>query len=103
MRSHYPHEHIRWRCKEDMKVDKMQKAVADKEIADHPKQVKGAWKTLFAELKAKGEGAKVSGLTRGQVSSAQRQAKDSGFSVVAVDKGTAVIISPPEAKKPASK
>ncbi len=86
-----------------MKVTKMEKSVADKTIADTPKRVVGEWKTLLADLKKSGQGAKVTDLTRGQVAALIRQGKVDNFGCVAVDKYTAVILSPPTLKQPAVK
>ena len=82
-----------------MKVIKMEANEASKQIAETPKRVVGQWKSLLAELKKTGQGAKITDLTRGQVAAAIRQAKEDGFEAVAVDKYTAVILSPPKAKK----
>ena len=86
-----------------MKVTKIDAKEASKQIAETPKRVLGEWKALLAELVKSKEGAKVTELTRGQVAALIRQGKADGFSCVAVDKYTSVILSPPEAKKPVAK
>ena len=86
-----------------MKVTKMDVETANKTIADTPKRVFGEWKTILADLTKTKQGAKITELTRGQVAALIRQAKIDGFNAVAVDKYSAVILTPPEAKKPASK
>lgn len=86
---------------EVMKVTKMPKDVAEKTIAETPKRVIGQWTELLTDLAKTGQGAKIEGLTRGQVAALIRQAKVAKFSAVACDKYTAVIVSPPSAKKPA--
>ena len=86
-----------------MKVTKMDIVTAEKTIADTPKRVFGEWKNILADLIKTKQGAKITDLTRGQVAALIRQAKVDGFNAVAVDKYTAVILSPPELKKPVVK
>lgn len=84
-------------------IQKMTTKEANKAIEETPKRKIGEWKELLAELKKSNEGAKVTGLTRGQVAALVRQAKTDGVIAVACDKYSAVILSLPEVKKQASK
>ena len=86
-----------------MKISKMDVVQADKMISESPKRKLGEWKTLLADLKKDNQGCKVTDLTRGQVAALIRQAKVDNFTAVAVDKYTAVILSPPTLKKPVAK
>ena len=83
-----------------MKLQKMSTVVAEQEIAKQPSRQKGAWKATLEELIKTKQGAKVSELTRGQTAALIREAKLQGFTAVACEKYTAVILNPPNVEKP---
>lgn len=82
-----------------VKIVKMSKMMAETTIAQNPKRNVGQWKDTLAELKESQQGAKVTELTRGQVAALIRQAKVDGFTAIATDKYTAVVLSPPKPTK----
>lgn len=77
-----------------VEIKKMKVDEASKTIRETPKRVVGQWKQLTDELRKKGEGATVTGLTRGQLSALQRHCKDAQFEIVSINKGTGAVISP---------
>lgn len=81
-----------------VKVTKMSKVLAEKAIAEAPTRKVGHWTEILADLVKTGQGAKITELTRGQVAALIRQAKVEGFYAVAVDKYSAVVLSPPTKK-----
>ena len=81
-----------------VKIQRMGKVEAETIIKETPKRIVGEWKQLLTELSKTQEGAKITELTRGQVAALLRQSKVDGFTAVAVDKYSAVIITPPTLK-----
>ena len=76
------------------KVEKMSAVAAETEYNKTPTRKMGKWKELLEELHKSGQGAKVTGLSRGSAYSLARIAKEKEFSAKTTDKGTTVIIVP---------
>ncbi len=75
-------------------IKKMSAVEAEAEFKKVPERKQGKWSMLLKDLTGDGQGAKVTGLTRGSAYSLARQAKDKGFNARTTDKGTTVVISP---------
>jgi hypothetical protein len=81
-----------------VKVEKMSAIAAETEYNKAPERKAGQWKVLLEELHKSGEGAKVTGLSRGSAYSLARTAKEKGFLAKTTDKGTTAIVVPPVKK-----
>jgi len=78
-----------------VKISKKPVAELQAELEKAPKRVIGRWADLIAEVVKSGQGAEVTGLTRGQAWGLMRTAKNAKCTAQVLDKGTRVIILPP--------
>jgi hypothetical protein len=81
-----------------MKTEKLDAVKAEEEYEKIPVRAKGQWTTLFEEMKKDKQPRRVTGITAGQIAAIQRKAKELKFRVKRIEKGTGVLILPPEKK-----
>jgi len=79
-----------------MKTTKLSVEAAKDEISKVPERKAGQWTKICEEVKKTGQPVKVSEITRGQCWALRRTSREAGLESRVVDKGTAVIVMPPE-------
>jgi hypothetical protein len=81
-----------------MKVDKLKPVEAQEEFAKIPERRVGQWTEIFVAMKKDKQPVRITGITHGQVAALRRKAKEEGFPAKSIEKGTGVLLLPPEKK-----
>jgi len=77
-----------------MKSQKVSKEQFDEIMKNRPVRKVGQWKDMISEVLRSKTPIKISDVTRGQLWSIKRQAREAGANAVILSKENAIIISP---------
>lgn len=79
-----------------VKVETPEADELQKEFDKVPERKVGQWKLICEKIEKSGKGVVVTYLTRGQCWALKRAAKEAGLRAKVVEKGSKVLILPPE-------